>query len=67
MTAYAAACAAIGVSLLSFAMCIYSLRGLASKISDINAEIEEDMDEFKSMEQHMRYIYYHHHYYHYYY
>uniref|UniRef100_A0A182END7 Col_cuticle_N domain-containing protein n=2 Tax=Onchocerca ochengi TaxID=42157 RepID=A0A182END7_ONCOC len=48
--AHSAAYSAIALSLLSFVICIYSLKGLASRINAINAKIVEETMEFRGME-----------------
>ncbi|VDM13764.1 unnamed protein product [Wuchereria bancrofti] len=45
---------AIGLSLISFIISIYSLKGLASKIGAINAKIIEEAKEFRGMESYIR-------------
>uniref|UniRef100_A0A0R3RTA6 Col_cuticle_N domain-containing protein n=1 Tax=Elaeophora elaphi TaxID=1147741 RepID=A0A0R3RTA6_9BILA len=52
--AHSIAYSAIVLSLLSFTICICSLRGLASRINAINAEIVEEVMEFRGMENYIR-------------
>lgn len=51
MSAHVAAYSAIVLSLLALVVCLVSVPKLAFMISDINDQLVDDMNEFKSLEQ----------------
>jgi hypothetical protein len=50
MSAHLAAYSAIGLSVISMLICMVTVPKLAFMISDISDQLDQDMDEFKALE-----------------